>query len=95
MGQGGLYEHEALKYFNMDFRNVYQWQEFLIFNYFGNEVKQTRHVAREVTIKLMTIFIGVKIIVCVFRVLLSIDMLRSGTNPVVALQLIIEMGELG
>ena len=43
----------------------------------------------------MTIFIGSKIIFCLVRVFLSIDMLRSGTNPVIALQPINPMGELG
>ena len=43
----------------------------------------------------MTIFIGSKIIFCLVRVFLSIDMLRSGTNPVIALQTINPMAELG
>ena len=43
----------------------------------------------------MTIFIGSKIIFCLVRVFLSIDMLRSGTNPVIALQPIKTMGEVG
>ena len=42
----------------------------------------------------MTIFIGSKILFCLVRVFLSIDMLRSGTNPVIALQPIKPMGEL-
>ena len=43
----------------------------------------------------MNTFIGSKIIFCLVRVFLSIDMLRSGTNPVIALQPINPMGELG
>ena len=43
----------------------------------------------------MTIFIGSKIIFSLVRVFLSIDMLRSGTNPVIVLQPINPMGELG
>ena len=42
----------------------------------------------------MTTFIGSKIIFCLVRVFLSIDMLRSDTNPVIALQPINPMGEL-
>ena len=42
---------------------------------------------------MMTNFIGFKIIICVTRVFLSIDVLRSGTNPVVAPQPIKPMGE--
>ena len=57
-------------------------------------MKQIWHVAREITISLITIFIGSKIIFCLVRVFLSIDMLRSGTNPVIALQPINPMGEL-
>ena len=56
---------------------------------------QVRHVAREITTSLLTIFIGLKIIFCLVRVFFSIDMLRSGTNPVIALQPINSMGELG
>ena len=93
--QGGLYEHETLEYFNTDLNYNNQWHELLIFEYLGNEVKQIWHVAREITISLMTIFIGSKIIFCLVRVFLSIDMLRSGTNPVIALQPINPMGELG
>ena len=58
-------------------------------------MKQIWHVAREITISLMTIFIGSKIIFCLVRVFFSIDMLRSGTNPVIALQPINPMGEQG
>ena len=43
----------------------------------------------------MTIFIGLKIIFCLVRVFFSIDMLRSGSNPVIALQPINPMEELG
>ena len=43
-------------------------------------------MAREVNFSLVTIFIGLKIMFFVVRVFLSIDMLRSGTNHVVALQ---------
>ena len=94
LGQGGLNEHEILQYFNTDLKNNDQWHELLSFEYLGNEVKQIWHVAREKTISLMTIFIGSKIIFCLVRVFLSIDMLRSGTNPVIALQPINPMGEL-
>ena len=65
------------------------------FEYLGNEVKQIWHVAREITISLMTICFGSKIIFCLVRVFLSIDMLRSGTNPIIALQPINTTGELG
>ena len=51
----------------------------------GN-VKQIWHVAREITISLSTICIGSNIIFCLVRVFFSIDMLRSGTNPVIVLQ---------
>ena len=43
----------------------------------------------------MTIFIGSKIVFCLVRVFLSTDMLRIATNPVIALQPINPMGELG
>ena len=85
LGQGGLYGQETLEYFNTDLKYNNQWHELLIFEYLGNEVKQFWHVAREITISLMTIFIGSKIIFCLVRVFLSIDMQRSGTNPVIAL----------
>ena len=52
-------------------------------------------MARQVTMTMMTIFIGSRIIFCLVRVFRSIDMLRSGTNPVIALQPINPMGELG
>ena len=52
-------------------------------------------MAREITISLMIIFIGSKILFCLERVFLSIDMLRSGTNPVIALQPINPIRELG
>ena len=51
-------------------------------------------MAREITISLMTIFIGLKIIFCFVRVFFSIDMLRSGTNPAIALQHNNPMGDL-
>ena len=95
LGQGGLYEHATLEYFNTDLKYNNQWHELLIFEYLGNEVKQIWHVAREIAISFMTIFIGSKIIFCLVRVFLSIDMLRSGTNPVIALPPINPMGELG
>ena len=63
LGQGGLYEHETLEYFNTDLKFNNQWHEYL-----GNEVKQIWHVAREITINLMTNFIGSKIIFCLVRV---------------------------
>ena len=93
LGQGGLYEHETPEYFNTNLKYNHQWHELLIFDYLDNEVKQIWHVAREITISLMTIFIGPIIIFCLVRVFLSIDMLR--TNPVIALQPINPMGELG
>ena len=43
----------------------------------------------------MAIFFGSKIIFCLVRVFLSIDMLRSGTNRVISLQPINPRGELG
>ena len=58
-------------------------------------MKQLWHVAREITISLMTIFIALKIKLCLVRVFFSINMLRSGTNPVTALQTINPMGALG
>ena len=95
LGKGGLYEHETLEYFKTDLKYNHQWHELLIFEYLGSEVKQFGHLAREITISLMTIFIGLKIIFCLVCVFFSIDMLRSGTNPVVALQPINPMGEVG
>ena len=95
LGQGGLSEHETLEYFNTDLKYNHQWHELLIFEYLGSEVKQVWHVARKITISLMTIFIGSKIIFCLVHVFLSIDMLGSSTNPVIALQHINPMGELG
>ena len=95
LGQGGLYEHETLKCFNTDLKYNHQSHELLIFEYLGTEVKQVWHVAREIAISLMTIFIGSKIIFCLVCVFLSIDMLRSGTKPVIALQPINTMVELG
>ena len=94
LGKGGLYEHETLQYFNTDWKYNHQWHELLIFEYQGSEVKQVWHVAREKTISLITIFNGLKIKFCLLRVFFSIDMLRSGTNPVIALQPINPMGEL-
>ena len=94
LGQGGLDEHKTLEYFNTDWKYNRQWHELLIFEYLGSEVKQVWSVASEITISLMTIFIGIKIIFCFVRVFFSIDMLRSGTNPVIALQPINPMGEL-
>ena len=95
LGQGGLYEHETLEYFNTDLKYNHQWHELLIFKYQVSEVKQVWHVDREITTSLVTIFIGLKIIFCLVRVFFSIDMLRSGTNPVIAPQPINPMGELG
>ena len=95
LGQGGLYEHEIVVYFNTDLKYNHQWHNLLIFENLGSEVKQVWHVAREITIILMTSFIASKIKFCLVRVFLSIDMLRSGTNPVIALQPINPMGELG
>ena len=73
--QGGLYEHETLEYFNTGLKYNHQWHELLIFEYLGNELKQIWHVARDITISLMTIFIGSKVIFCLVRVFPSIDML--------------------
>ena len=95
LGQGGLYEHESPEYFNAELKFNHKWHELLTFEYLGCEVKQTSHVAREITISLITIFIGPKIKFCLVRVFLSIDVLRSGTNPVIALQPINPMGEMG
>ena len=94
LGQGCLYEHETLDYFNTDLKYNHQWHELPIFEYLGSEVNQIWHITTEITISLMTIFIGSKIIFCLVRVLLSIDMLRSDTNPVIALQPINPMGNL-
>ena len=95
LGQGGSYEYETLEYFNMNFRSGQQRHELLVFNYLGNKVKQIWHVAREFTISLITIFIGLKIVICLMHVFLSIDMLRGGSNPVVALQPINTRGAIG
>ena len=92
LGQRGLYEHETLEYFNTDLKYKHHWHELLIFEYLAREVKQVWHVAREITISLITIFIGLKIIFSLVRV--WYDMLRSGTNPVIALQPTNPMGEL-
>ena len=94
LGQGVLYEHETLEYFNTDWKYNHQGHELLIFEYLGNEVKQVKHVAREITISFLSIFIGLKNIFRLVRVSFSIDMLQSGTNPVIALQPINPMGEL-
>ena len=93
MGQGVLYEHETLEYFKTDLKYNHQWHELLIFEYLDSEVKQICHVAREITVSLLTIFIGSKIIFCLVRVFFAIDMLRSDSNPVIALQPINPMGE--
>ena len=58
-------------------------------------MKQVCHVAMETTISVMNIFIGFKIKLCLVRVFFSTDMLRSGTNPVTALQPINPMEALG
>ena len=60
LGQGGLYEHEALEYFNTNLKYNHQWHELLIIEYLGSEVKQVWHVAREITISLMTNFLDLK-----------------------------------
>ena len=95
LGQGDLYEHETLEYFNTDLKYNNRWHELLIFEYLGNEVKQIWHVGREITLSLMTIFIGPKIKFCLVPVFFSIDMLCCGTNPVIALHPINTTGELG
>ena len=56
LGQGGLYEHEALEYFNTDLKYNQQWHELPISEYLGSEVKHIWHVAREITISVITIF---------------------------------------
>ena len=94
LGQVGLYVHETLEYFNTDLNYNHQRHELLTFEYLGIEVKQIWHKAKEITISLMTIFIGSKVIFCLVCVFLSIDMLRSGSNPVIALQPNNTMGEL-
>ena len=94
-GQGDLYEHETLEYFNTDLKYDHQWHELLVFEYLRSEVKQVWLLARGITISLITIFIGLKIIFCLVRVFFSIDRLRSGTSPVIALQPINPMGALG
>ena len=60
LGQGGLYEHETLEYFNTDWKYNHQWHELVTFEYLGSEVKQIWHLAREKTISLMTIFYWIK-----------------------------------
>ena len=55
--QGGLYVHETLEYFNTDLKYNHQWHEVLILEYLASEVKQVWHVAREITISLITIFL--------------------------------------
>ena len=52
-------------------------------------------MTNKVTKSLMTIFIGLNIGICVTSAILSIDLLRSSTNPVVALQPINPLTELG
>ena len=52
-------------------------------------------MARELAISLRTIFIGSKILFCLGRVYLSTDTLRSGNKPVIDLQPINPMAELG
>ena len=44
---------------------------------------------------MVAFYTGLKVIICAMRVFLSIDMIRSFTNLVVALQLINQMGDLG
>ena len=56
LGRGGSYEHETSEYINMDFIYGPQWHELLILNYLGSKLKQIWHVAREVTISLITVF---------------------------------------
>ena len=94
LGQGGLYEHETLVFFNTDLTYNQQWHELQILGNLVSEVKQIWHVARVMTISLMTIFIGSKVIYCLVRVFHSIGMLRSGINHVIALQPINPLGEL-
>ena len=58
LGQGGLYENDTPEYFKTDLKYNHQWLELLSFEYLGSEVKQVWHAARELTISLITIFIG-------------------------------------
>ena len=58
--QGGLYEHATLDYFNTELKYNNQWHELLIFENFGSEVKKICHAATEITISLLTFFIGSK-----------------------------------
>ena len=60
LGQRVLYEHESLEYFNAELKYNHQRPELLIFEYLGSDVKQVWHVARQITINLMTVFIGYK-----------------------------------
>ena len=94
LGQGCLYGHETLEFFNTNLKYNHRWHEKLAFEYLGSEVQQIWHVVRDIIIALMTIFIGSKIIFCLVRVFLSIDTLRSGTDPVISLQPINSMGKL-
>ena len=53
-------------------------------------------MSKEVKINLMVAFYtGLKVLICAMRVFLSIEMIRSFTNLVVALQLINQMCDLG
>ena len=61
----------------------YQWHELLIFEYFGSEVKQLWHDQFD---DYFYCYFVTKIIFCLLRVFFSIDMLRCGSNPVIALQ---------
>ena len=87
--QGSLLAHEILRISTY----WYQRHELLIFNYLVSKVEQIWNVAKEVTLSSITIFIGLKIMVFVMLVLLSIDMLHSFTNPVVAMQRINPLSE--
>ena len=79
----------------MDSRYGHQWHELLFFKYFGTIKKQIWHAAKEVTIILMNVFIGLKMFISVMGVFLSIDILRSGTNPADALERINPIGDGG
>ena len=45
LGQGGLYEHETLEYFNTDLKCNHHWHELLFFEYLNREVKHIWQVA--------------------------------------------------
>ena len=60
LGKGGLYEHETIEYFKMEFRYRHHCTSSYFFNYLGSNVKQILHVAKKVIKVLMTVFICLK-----------------------------------